>query len=154
MIRIVENPGWDDLQTHGADLYNLMLKMVERFPHDMTIKALLESILPPGPDRPAEKLLWLILEDERLIAYALTSIRTVDATGAKIAELMDLAGERVGAYADPLFAALMEWAQRNDATVAAVTGREGWKPLLAKYGFRPHAYTYRRVMNDKHNEIN
>lgn len=145
-FRIVENPSWADLQHYGAELYEAMQKLTDRFPHDMTVRGLLEELLR------GEKRLWLILEEGRFVAFALTNIRTVEATGAKIAELVDLAGERVTEYAEPLFQALIDWSDREGATVDAVTGRDGWRKLLGKYGFKVYAVTYRREKDVKHNE--
>lgn len=116
-----------------------MGRLADRFPGDVTMGALFNEVLS------GRRTLWLVLEGEKLLAIAMTSIRTVDATGQRIAKLHDLAGEDVHRFAGQLCAALETWADENACPVKEIEGRRGWEPLLKQFDYRPHAVLYRKA---------
>lgn len=116
-----------------------MGRLADRFPGDVTMGALFSEVLA------GKRTLWLVMEGETLLSIAMTTIRTVDATGQRIATLRDLAGHGVHRYAGRLCEALETWADENHCTVREVEGREGWKPLMKEHGYRPFAVLYRKA---------
>ncbi len=140
----VENVGkWplDDLAPYMTAIVTEMGRLAKRFPQDCTTASIFHEIYS------GNRALWLIREDGKFLAMAMSHIRTINATGKKIATLTDLAGERVADYAEPLCAAVEAWADENQCSVKEVQGREGWKPLLAKHGYRPFSVIYRKTAN-------
>jgi hypothetical protein len=116
-----------------------MARLAKRFPGDCTTASIFHEIYS------GNRTLWLVLDDGKFLAMAMSHIRTINATGRRIATLTDLAGERVSEYAGQLCAAAEAWADENQCPVKEVQGREGWKPLLAKHGYRPYSVVYRKV---------
>lgn len=140
-MRIVNGSEWslDQLAPYMSRILAEMGRLAKRFPKDVTTAALFQEVLA------GKRTLWLVLDGDSFVSIALSTIRTVDATGTRIATLCDLAGRDVHRYAAELCAALEQWAEQNNCPVMAVEGREGWKPLLAQYGYKPHAVLYRKV---------
>lgn len=143
MIRVENVSKWslDDLAPYMTDVVMQMGRLSKRFPQDCTTASIFHEIYS------GNRALWLIREDEMFVAIAMSHIRTINATGVKIATLTDLAGDRVAEYAGPLCEAVETWADENQCAVKEVQGREGWKPLLAKHGYQPHSVIYRKKAN-------
>jgi hypothetical protein len=139
-MNIVNGSEWsiDQLAPYMSDILREMGRLAKRFPKDVTTAALFSEVLS------GKRTLWLVLDGDTFVSMALSTIRTVDATGTRIATLCDLAGRDVHKYAAELCAALEQWADENNCSVKAIEGREGWKPLLAQYGYKPHAVLYRK----------
>lgn len=137
----------DRLAPYMSDVLREMGRLASRFPGDITMQALYGEFLT------GKKTLWLVLEGEKLVSIAMSSIRTVDATGQRIGTLSDLAGRDVHKYAPELCAAVEAWADQQKCGVFAVEGREGWKPILAKHGYKPFAVLYRKVKVEAHGNI-
>lgn len=136
---VVNTSGWplERLGPFLSDIVNEFGRLAARFP-DVTTESLFSELLS------GRKTLWLILYEGAFISIAMTSIRTIDATGQRYATLNDLAGRDVDKYAPELCAALEQWAADNDAK-PEIYGREGWKPLLKQFGYRPQATLYRKA---------
>lgn len=139
-FRIVNATEWslDDLAPYMSNILAEMGRLAKRFPGDVTTAALFGEYLT------GKKTLWLVLDGDEFVSMAMSTIRTIDATGQRIATLCDLAGRDVHKYAAELCAAVEAWADKNNCDEKAVEGREGWKPLLAQYGYRPFAVLYRK----------
>lgn len=141
MISVVNasrNMGWEDIQQHVPAIKANFEKLQKRFPTDMTVQSLLGEVLE------GRKELWLVLDGDRVLATACTAIETVNATGVRIARLMDLAGENVKAWAEPVAATLEAWGDENSVDFYAVEGRPGWGLILEKIGYRKHAVLWRK----------
>ena len=138
--RIVNASEWslDQLAPYMSEILKEMGRLAKRFPGDVTAAALFQEFLS------GKKTLWLVLDGDGFVSIAMSHIRTIDATGQRIATLCDLAGRDVHNYAAELCAALEQWADAKDCPVRAVEGREGWKPLLALHGYKPFAVLYRK----------
>jgi hypothetical protein len=134
----------DRIAPYMSDILAEMGRLALRFPGDVTTEALFQEFLS------GKKTLWLVLDGDKFVSMALSTIRTVDATGQRIATLCDLAGRDVRKYAAQLCAALEAWADTNNCEIRAVEGREGWKPMLAEYGYTPHAVLYRKTKVKTH----
>ncbi len=128
---------FDQIAPYMTDILLTMGRLAKRYPGDVTTAALFQEFLS------GKKTLWLILDDEMFVSMAMTSIRVIDATGARLATLNDLAGNHVQLYAAELCAALEGWAIKNDAQ-PEIYGRKGWEPLLKQFGYKPHAILYRK----------
>lgn len=141
--RVVNASEWslDQLAPYMTDILHEMGRLAKRFPKDVTTQALFQEFLT------GKKTLWLILEGDGFVSIAMTTIRTIDGTGTRIATLCDLAGRDIHNYASQLNAALEQWADQQKCGVMAVEGREGWKPLLALFGYKPYAVLYRKTAN-------
>lgn len=143
MITVENVSKWalDDLAPYMTDVVTQMGRLAKRFPEDCTTASIFHEIYS------GNRALWLIREDGKFVAMAMSHIRTINATGAKIATLTDLAGDRVSEYAEQLCAAVETWADENQCAVKEVQGREGWKPILARHGYRPFSVIYRKTAN-------
>ncbi len=128
----------DRLGLFLSDIVGTMGRLTKRFPSDVTTAALFQEFLS------GKKTLWLVLDDGAFVSMALSTIKTIDATGTRIATLCDLAGNHVQLYAAELCAALEAWADKNACSVLAVEGRVGWEKLLKEHGYKPHAVLYRK----------
>ena len=123
------------------DLLKEFDKLHQRFPHDITVESLFHEYLT------GQKRLFLVVdEDEKLVAFAMTRLTVINASGKVQATLMDLAGENVAAWAQPLGAVLEAWARQNNAHFAAIEGRPGWMPLLKAMGYQPFAVMMRKEL--------
>lgn len=129
---------WEDIAPHVDSIKALLAKLQKRFPSDVTVEYLIHEVMT------GFKTLWLIFDDDRLMATAMTKIQTVNATGVKIAALMDLAGENVAAWAEPLGEALEEWGTAHGVDEYSVEGRPGWGPVLEAMGYRKYAVLWRK----------
>lgn len=137
---IVNASEWslDQLAPFMSDILREMGRLSKRFPKDCTTAALFQDVLS------GRKTLWLVLNEGDFVTMALSTVRTVDATGTRMATLCDLAGKEVQNYAADLCAALEAWADANNCDIRAIEGRVGWKPILAQFGYQPHAVLYRK----------
>jgi hypothetical protein len=122
-----------------TDIVTQMGRLAKRFKGDCTTASIFHEVYS------GNRALWLILENGKFVAMAMSHIRTINATGQKIATLTDLAGDRVAEYAGPLCEAVEAWADENQCSVKEVLGREGWKPLLSRHGYRPYSVIYRKT---------
>lgn len=140
-MRVVNGSEWplDQLAPYMSDILREMGRLAKRFPKDVTTAGLFQEFLS------GRRTLWLVLDGDVFVSMAMTTMRTIDATGTKIATLCDLAGRDVQKYAAELCAATELWADKNGCAVMAVEGREGWKPLLAQYGYKPFSVLYRKT---------
>ncbi len=137
--RVVNASEWslDQLAPYMTEILKEMGRLANRFPKDTTTAGQFAEFLKGG------RTLWLVLDGDGFVAIALTSIRTIDATGIRFATLNDLAGSNVQSYAAELCTALEQWATKNNAE-PEIYGRKGWEPLLKLFGYRPHAVLYRK----------
>lgn len=129
----------DQLAPYMTDVLLTMGRLTKRFPGDVSTAALFQEFLS------GKKTLWLVLDGGVFVSMALSTIKTVDSTGTRIATLCDLAGNHVQLYAAELCAALEAWAEKNNCSVMAVEGRVGWEKLLKEHGYKPHAVLYRKT---------
>lgn len=130
----------DKLAPYMSGVLREMGRLSKRMPKDLTTEALFVEFCK------GHRTLWLVLDDDELVAIALTSLRTIDATKVNFAALNDLAGRDVAKYAPELCSALEQWAQENKAE-PEIIGRRGWEKLLARHGYTPHAVIYRKSAN-------
>lgn len=141
MIRVVNASAdwsWEQIEPYVEPIKAMLGKLQKRFPDDLTVQSLINEAVS------GSKCLWVILDDDRLMATAMTQIKTLDATGKRVAILMDLAGENVPAWASELGAALEAWGDSHNVDIYAVEGREGWGPIIEKLGYRKYASLWRK----------
>lgn len=139
--KVVNASQWplERLAPYMSAVLREMGRLADRFPGDVTMTALFAEVFQ------GRRTLWLVLDGEKLLAIAMTSIRTVDATGQRIAKLHDLAGRDVLRFAAPLCTALETWADENNCPVKEIEGRRGWEPLLKRFDYAPYAVLYRKA---------
>lgn len=130
--------GWDEVQGHVPAIKGHFERLQKRFPTDLTVQSLLDHVMSGRRD------LWLVLDGENLMAVAMTAVETVDATGIRIGRLMDLAGENISAWAEPLNKALEAWGTENGVHYYAVEGRPGWGRIIEPLGYQKHAVLWRK----------
>lgn len=128
----------DQLAPFVSDVLREMGRLAKRFPKDVTTAALFGEFLS------GKRTLWLVLDGDAFIAMALTTVRTIDATGTRIFTLCDLAGKDVAKFADELWAAMEQGAAEKDCSIIAVEGRGGWDKFLKPRGYREHARLWRK----------
>lgn len=121
-----------------GDVLREMGRIAARFPADFTTESLFTEFLS------GKKTLWIVLYEGAFVSMAMSTVRTVDSTGTRIATLCNLAGRDVDQYAPELCAAVEQWADQNDCSIRAVEGRRGWEPLLARHGYKPYAVLFRK----------
>ena len=141
--RVLDTYDWPLLRIapYLPEILQLFDKLHRRFPDDITVESLYGEYLGKA------KRLWLVVdENDRLAAFAMTELSTLKASGKVKATLLDLAGENVEAWAQPLGQTLEAWARICGAHFAAIEGRPGWEPLLRAMGYRPHAIMYRKEL--------
>lgn len=128
----------DALAPYMSNILAEMGRLAKRFPKDVTTAALFNEFLC------GKRVLWLILKEGNFVSMAMTSSRTIDATGTRVATLNDLAGRDVASYAPELCATLEQWAANNNAE-PEIFGRPGWARLLKQHDYEVHAVVYRKV---------
>lgn len=140
-MNIVNASLWplDRLAPYMSDVLACMGKLAKRYPKDVTTAALFQEFLS------GRKTLWLVLEGETFVAMAMTTVKTVDATGTRVFTLNDLAGKDVAKFADELTTAMEDSAAQNNCDVIAVEGRTGWEKFLKPRGYSTHAVLYRKT---------
>lgn len=129
----------DRLAPYMTDILGAMGKLSARYPADMTTQSLFQEFLT------GKKTLWMAHDDGVFLAIAMTTIRTVDATGARIFTLCNLAGQDVAKFADELTTAMEDSAAENDCPIIAVEGRAGWEKFLKPRGYMPYASLWRKL---------
>jgi hypothetical protein len=142
-MRVYDTTGWSLVQVapYFAQVIDLFDKLHRKMPADVTVESLY------GEWVRGDKKLWLVVDDaENVVAFAMTKMQVVQATGLRIGTLMDLAGENVETWAAPLCDALEGWAREGGAHLAAVEGRPGWERILRRFGYKPFAVLMRKEL--------
>jgi hypothetical protein len=140
--RIVNASEWslDQLAPYMTDILHEMGRLAKRFPKDVTTAGLFQEFLA------GKKTLWLVLDDDKFAAMAMTRIRTIDCTGNRVFTLCDIAGKDVSRF-DDLLTETMEAAAATNNCEPEFEGREGWARFAKKHGYRPYAVLYRKSAN-------
>lgn len=140
-MRIVntEDWPWERLAPYGAEITAAMKKLVDRFPKDVTVESLAQECLT------GHKQLWLILDGDRFVSFAITELRSVDATGHRMVSITSFAGEE-GESTVPLISEIEAWAKDRGAMEATIIGRMGWKRSVATQGYKIDAVLYRKPL--------
>lgn len=142
-MRAVNTRTWsaDRIKPYVSAILEKFGKLAARFPADVTVENLARECDEGVKD------LWLVLDDDdRLKLVGATQLRTVDATGTRIATLMDLAGEDVASCADEICTSMEAWAKEQGADFVAVEGRPGWGREMKKRGYREYAVLWRKTV--------
>lgn len=139
-MKVVNTATWpfEQLSPYTARITTLFRKLEEQFPDDVTTGMLARECIN------GNRVLWLVLDGEDLKAVVTTQIRSTE-TGRKIAALMDLSGDDMAAWIDPVCDALQAWASEIGADLMSVEGRGGWAPIMKRLGFREQARLWRKA---------
>jgi hypothetical protein len=140
-MRVELTSDWSPEQfaPYGPAITAAMHKLRDRFPREVTVEHLAEEIIT------GKRQLWLVLEDDRFVAFVLTEIQTNDATGLKTLLIPDFAGEH-GASTVHLIGAIEDWARSQGCDEVTVAGRMGWKKVLAREGYGLDIAIYRKAL--------
>lgn len=141
MREVVNTSDWslEQVSRYGVDITAALRKLVDRFPHDLTMESVRDELF-AGTHQ-----LWLLLDDGRFEACALTEVKHNTATDRKSVLLTQLAGE-FSADLVPLVEAIEDWARSIGANDVRPVGRLGWRKALAKCGYDPIACYYRKEL--------
>lgn len=139
-LNVVNTSSWqfEQISPYTARISALFRKLEEQFPDDVTAEMLARECIA------GKRILWLVLDGEDLKAIATTQVRPTE-TGRKIAALMDLCGDDMNAWIDPVCDALQAWASEIGADLMSVEGRGGWAPVMKRLGFRETARLWRKA---------
>lgn len=129
----------EKLAPYGADITAAFHKLADRFPRDAKPEAMFRQCMA------GELQLWLVLEGDEFRSVVLTKLQTNPDTGWKNVVVTSMAGED-GADAAGLISLIEDWARENGADEVTVTGRLGWKRLLAPHGYRLDFAYYRKEL--------
>ena len=131
---------FDRIAGYGPQITAAMRKLVERFPHQVTVRSLAEDIF-SGKNQ-----LWLILDDEdAFVAFVTSEIKVNEATGYKTVILSELAGEG-GTDLVQLIGPIEDWARSIGAQELTPVGRLGWRKSLARQGYEADIVLYRKEL--------
>lgn len=136
-IHLTQDWTWEKVAQYGPDITAAIRKLVDRFPHLMSVKSVGEDIF-SGKNQ-----LWLILEGEEFRSFVLSEIKVGLETGRKTVMLTELAGEG-GLDIVPLIADIEEWAKSIGASEIRPVGRLGWRKALAKQGYSTDLCMYHK----------
>lgn len=134
-IHLTTDWPFEKVAGYGKDITAAMKKLVERFPHDLTMESMAQEIIS------GKQQLWLILEGDEFKAFVTSEIKINEATGRKTVLLMELAGDG-GIDLVPMIADIEKWAVDIGAHELTPLGRDGWRKPLAKAGYRPKLTLY------------
>jgi hypothetical protein len=139
-FRVVNTQSWDyeQLAPYTRQITAYFRKLVDHFPEDLTVQSIgMECIA-------GARQLWLVFDDEEMVAVCMTQIRTIDATGTKIVTLSSHAGDAGLDCVPDMCRTIEAWAAEQGANFTAAEGRRGWGRELAKQGYREYAVVWRK----------
>lgn len=139
-MRVENTSAWsfEQLSPYTARITALFRRLQEQFPDDVTAEMLVRECVT------GNRILWLVLDGGDLKAVCTTKIQPTE-TGRKIAALMDLCGDDMKVWIDPVCDALQGWAAEIGADLMSVEGRGGWAPVMKRLGFREQARLWRKA---------
>lgn len=139
MIRVVSTAEWkwDDIAAYGKDITAAFQKLVKRYPQDVTVESLFNDCVTGA------KTLWLVLEDDELLAIVMTRVTTTP-VGTKLLTACDAAGKGWRKWLDPL-ADVLEAHAGEIGAIPQWEGRFGWGKTAERRGYRVEAVLYRKV---------
>lgn len=129
----------EKLLPYGKEITAAMHKLVARFPREITVQYLAQEIIL------GRKQLWLIMEGEKFVSFALTEIQTNDATGAKTLQMHSVAGDE-GASTVPLISELEKYGMACGCTEGRMLARKGWTKPLGEQGYKEHLILFRKTL--------
>ena len=128
------------MEPYGPQITAAMKKLIARFPKDLTLESMREDLFKGSQQ------LWLMLDDGKFEAFALTEIKTVKATGHKSVILTALGGEG-GTEMVPFITEIEEWARSIGANDLRPVGRLGWRKALKAQGYDVITAYYRKNLD-------
>lgn len=136
-IHLTTDWPYERIAQYGKEITAAMKKLAERFPNDITVKALANDVI-SGKNQ-----LWLILDGEKFVAFVTSEIKINTETGHKTVVLNELAGEG-GTDIVQMIEPIEEWARSIGAHSLTPVGRLGWRKALAKQGYEADIVLYRK----------
>lgn len=142
-IRVVDTSSWlpHQLDLYWPDIFAAMATLKAKLPDDVSYSILLATWAN------GRRKLWLILDDERFVAFAMTEIETNLATGKRFFVLKDMAGEGAIAAREELCTALEASAASEGITDIRINGLPGWAKVTASFGYKPHTTLLKKMVD-------
>lgn len=138
--KVINTQDWslDQIAPYGPKITAAMKMLAEKFPADVTVKALADEIFK------GDRQLWLILDqNDEFVSFCCTSVATTP-TGAKIVTLSSHAGAAGLDCVDDMCATIEPWAWEQGADWCAAEGRRPWIRPLSGHGYREYATVFRK----------
>lgn len=140
--RVVDTSEWTaaQLDPYWPDIFGAMMSLKAKMPEDASYCAMLVTWAR------MQRKLWLVLNDDAFVAFAMTEMETLAATGKRLVTLKDLSGENALEAAQELCAALEAYAVSEGATFGQIVGRKGWERYAKAFGYEVASVTLRKVV--------
>ncbi len=141
-IKVLDTSGWQpwQLDPYWPEIFAAMMKLKAKLPDDISISVLL-AFWAQG-----RRKLWLILDDDRFLAFGMTEIETNLATGKRFVTLKDMAGEGVVAAHEEICTALEAYADSEGIEDRRIQGLDAWKRPTKPHGYETHSILLRKVV--------
>lgn len=144
-FNVVNTTGWkfEQLGRYTPQITEAMHRLCGKFPDDMTPTSLVQEIA-AGVQQ-----LWLVLDDkDEFVAFCLTQVSNVDATGKKVVTLTNMAGDLGLDCADDMCRVIEQWAWDQGAHMTAAIGSRAWGRRLKSQGYDEFAVIFRKPRPD------
>jgi len=140
--RVVDTSEWTaaQLDPYWPEIFAAMMKLKAKLPEDASYCAMLVTWAR------LQRKLWLVLDDDRFVAFAMTEIETMAATGKKAVTLKDLAGYGALKAAKEICETMEAYAASEGASIGQLVGRDGWRGFAKKFGYEVASVTLRKVV--------
>lgn len=129
------------LDPYWPEIFAAMVSLKAKLPDDASYCALLVTWAR------MQRKLWLVLDGEQFVAFAMTEIETMAATGKRVVILKDLAGDGALNAAKELCEALEAYAVSEGASFGQIVGRKGWERYAKAFGYEVASVTLRKKVD-------
>lgn len=119
---------WEQLAPYGPKVTEAINKLAARFPKDVNPQIIMDECVK------GERQLWLVLEGDEFRSCGFTKVINNVATGTRTVLGASLAGEN-GLASVPLISEVENWGREQGAADICITGRLGWRKVLAAQGY-------------------
>lgn len=139
-VRVVDTTGWMPWQidVYWPEIFAAMAALKAKLPDEVSYSVLLSCW------HSGRRKLWLVLNDDAFMAFAMTEIETNLATGKRFVTLKDMAGAGVIKARAEICAALEAYAASEGITDKRIQGLPAWGKVTAAYGYEPSTTILRK----------
>ena len=129
------------LDVYWPEIFAAMVKLKAKLPDDVSYSVLLSCW------HSGRRKLWLVLDGDAFLAFAMTEIETNLATGKRFVTLKDMAGAGVIKARAEICAALEAYADSEGITDKRILGLDAWREVTKPYGYKTHSIFLKKVAN-------
>lgn len=130
------------LQTCLKYIEPLMLRAVETTNGRSGIKDLINDIVAQ------DQFLWVCFEIDPIVYYAICTIKIIQYPNRRMISGIYVAGDHMDKWRDPLLDTLEKFAKDQNCDGIEMTGRYGWKRVLADRGWKTDFCLYERDLRE------